>query len=369
MSHIAPFSQHMTRLVAVTLTLGALAAIGHDGRAQGSAAGSSFTTRDVRWDNDGATLVGTAYVPAGAGPFPAVLLIHAAGRSTRKDWPYVNHAELLARHGIVALVYDKRGTGQSTGTFDRFPTLGQLTRDALGGVAVLKSIQETDKARLGIWGRSQGAWIVAIAAAESPDVRFAIPVAGGSARPIEQELFVQSNWLRKGGATPEQLAHVERVSRLVWTYYAAGEDRDAAQLALDTLRASPWFPPLASNVSGFPRSGQLEPPEWVAEHRTTDVRWQAGLLWDPAEVWAKISVPVLGIFGGADEITPTEVSVAALNAAAARGGNRNVTVRVFDGAAHSLCPAFPREKLVDGCAPVPAYDSALVTWIRGLPRD
>jgi dienelactone hydrolase len=351
------------------VALGASSIVVHDSRAQAPAGGSAFTTRDVRWDNDGATLVGTVYVPEGAGPFPAVLLVHAAGRSTRKDWPYVNHAELFARNGIVALVYDKRGTGQSTGTFDRFPNLGELTRDALGGVAVLKSVRAVDTARLGIWGRSQGAWIVAMAAAESRDVRFVIPVAGGSVRPIEQELFVQSNWLRKAGATPEQLAEIERVSRLVWGYYATGEHQADAQAALDGLRASAWFPPLASNVSGYPRSGQLEPPQWVAEHRATDVRWQAGLLWDPANLWAKISVPVLGIFGGADEITPTVASVAALTGAAAGAGNRNVTVKVFDGAAHSLCPAFPRERLVDGCAPVPAYDSLLVAWIRSVPRD
>jgi cephalosporin-C deacetylase-like acetyl esterase len=64
-------------------------------------------------------------------------------------------------------VYDKRGTGPSTGTFDRFRNLGALARDALGGVAVLRSVREVDTTRLGIWGRSQGARIVAMAAAAS----------------------------------------------------------------------------------------------------------------------------------------------------------------------------------------------------------
>src|SRR5689334_21257296 len=65
--------------------------------------------------SDGARIAYTIDFPTGKGPFPAVVLVHGSGRVTRGDL-----AALSARftsHGWAALRYDKRGVGESGGTY------------------------------------------------------------------------------------------------------------------------------------------------------------------------------------------------------------------------------------------------------------
>ena len=69
-------------------------------------------------------LAGTLTVPAGDGPFPAVVLISGSGPSDRDESlpgvalkPFARLAEELAVEGVATLRYDDRGVGKSTGDF------------------------------------------------------------------------------------------------------------------------------------------------------------------------------------------------------------------------------------------------------------
>jgi pimeloyl-ACP methyl ester carboxylesterase len=59
------------------------------------------------------SLAGTFIAPATPGPYPAVVLLHGSGPLTRHSfgpWP-----RFFNSLGMAVLVYDKRGTGASTG--------------------------------------------------------------------------------------------------------------------------------------------------------------------------------------------------------------------------------------------------------------
>jgi dienelactone hydrolase len=355
----------MLLFVAVPAVLGA-SAVKLTAQQDTSSPDRSIRHRELRWERDGAVFFGTLTVPDGNGPFPTVVLLHAAGQSTRKQWPYRDHANFLAERGIAVLAFDKRGTGESTGIYSRLPDFEQLTGDALGAVDAAKRAPEVDTSRLGLWGRSQGAWVVALAASRSSHIKFAVPVVGGAVRPIEQELFVQANWLRKAGLSDDQISEAEKTSTLVWTYYATAKGRDSAQRALDQLRARPWFETARRSISGYPRSGQLETPEWVLQRRDNELRWQAGLFLDPASFWTRTRIPVLALFAESDQITPTPASVDAMTTLKLKDPSRRFDIEVFSGAAHSMCPANPPELLVDGCAPVSEYLPRLAAWIRAV---
>lgn len=58
------------------------------------------------------------------------------------------------------------------------------------------------------------------------------------------------------------------------------------------------------------------------------------LLHNPAEDWARICVPVLAVFGGQDVQVDPEQNKAALQAALAKAGNRDVTAVVLPQANH-----------------------------------
>jgi pimeloyl-ACP methyl ester carboxylesterase len=324
-------------------------------------------TRELSFVSDSVRFSATLHLPSGGGPFPAVVLVHPSGRGTRDQWPLVQHAQSFAKSGIATLVYDKRGTGQSGGTFERFPDLRQLTRDALAAVRALKAVPEIDQGRIGIWGRSQGAGLASVAAADDRAIAFVVFVAGVAVLPIEQELYAQRPWLIRAGATVDQVAILEPLVRTIWTYYATAKDRSGAQEAWATLSALPWFSSVRGAIGGLPRASVIEPEQWVLDHATRELRWQSGLLNDPAVVWSRITVPVLGIFGGEDVVVPGAASAAALlRALQAAGNTRGTTMFIADGA-HSLCPAHPPEKLVDDCEFARGYLEMTASWILAQP--
>jgi dipeptidyl aminopeptidase/acylaminoacyl peptidase len=64
----------------------------------------------------------------------------------------------------------------------------------------------------------------------------------------------------------------------------------------------------------------------------------------PQEWWARVQVPVLLIYGGADQRVPAAESAARIASTLLRAGNGDVTIRIFPGADHTFrMPPGPSE--------------------------
>jgi pimeloyl-ACP methyl ester carboxylesterase len=135
------------------------------------------TTEEVTFTNNEDVLAGTLYLP-GEKPCPAVVLITGSNRGPRG--PLLTRiAEHFVQHGVAALHYDSPGTGKSTGN-----TILQSREDradeAISAIRFLRTQQSIDPNHVGLWGGSEGASIVLLAAATYPqEVSFVIPVSGG----------------------------------------------------------------------------------------------------------------------------------------------------------------------------------------------
>jgi dienelactone hydrolase len=132
--------------------------------------------RETRVGANAATLT----LPPGRGPFPAVVMVHGSGATTREEFQVF--AAYCASLGIAVLADDKRGVGQSTG---RYPgeaatpsTVDVLARDAEAEVRYLAALPQIDRGRIGLLGDSQAGWIIALAAGREPLVHWAIPLVG-----------------------------------------------------------------------------------------------------------------------------------------------------------------------------------------------
>jgi dienelactone hydrolase len=170
--------------------------------------------REVHVGVNAATLT----LPAGQGPFPAVAMVHGSGAHGREEFQvFAAYCTLL---GIAVIADDKRGLGQSTG---RYPgeaatptTVDTLARDAEAEIRFLGALPEVDRARVGLLGDSQAGWIIALAAAREPAVRWAVPLAGPTVSVDESDTW--GNLAGKGvgpraGTTAEMLAQVRAVGR------------------------------------------------------------------------------------------------------------------------------------------------------------
>ena len=128
-----------------------------------------FDEHRIEFHNRGIKLAGSLLLPRSEVPVPAVVFVHGAGRQTRESYREVG--AYFASQGIAALIYDKRGTGQSGGAYESYAPYENLVNDALSAIAFLKQRREIAASQIGIWGLSQGAYISAAAVSRSEDIQ------------------------------------------------------------------------------------------------------------------------------------------------------------------------------------------------------
>jgi hypothetical protein len=132
--------------------------------------------REIRVGASAATLT----LPPGAGPFPAVAMVHGSGPQKRDEFQtFAAYSTLL---GIAVVADDKRGIGQSGGTYPgeraTDATVDVLAKDAQAEVRFLARLPQVDPKRVGLLGDSQAGWIIALAASREAAVRWAVPIVG-----------------------------------------------------------------------------------------------------------------------------------------------------------------------------------------------
>jgi uncharacterized protein len=130
---------------------------------------------------DGTGLTGLLTLPDTSGPHPGIVVLHGSERGTRADFGRQIMSAFMASQGLAVLTYDKRGVGDSGGTYQEAASesnLALLAQDALAGVNYLKGRPEVDSSHIGLIGYSQAGWIIPLAAEQSGDVAFFVNLSG-----------------------------------------------------------------------------------------------------------------------------------------------------------------------------------------------
>jgi hypothetical protein len=255
---------------------------------------SKFDEHRVEFHNQGVKLAGSLLLPKSEGPVPAVVFVHGAGRQTRE--PYRKVGEYFARHGIAALIYDKRGTGQSGGAYESYEPYENLVNDALSAVAFLKTRREIAPSRIGIWGLSQGAYISAVAASRSADIQFLI-VAGADATDGSM-FYYRDNLFRRFGLSGTLRDLAEKLHLVEQDLHRTF--RDGFRLA--SLVPQPYVPP-----------DRYVHPAWSHVHK-----------------------PVLAMWGQLDKKAPVAESIVGFKNSLAQAHNENWTIIILPGINHDL---------------------------------
>jgi uncharacterized protein len=314
-----------------------------------------FREEPVTWSNGDARLAGTLILPAGEGPFPAVVLTQMSSNAPRDA--YRLYAYFFGSHGIAALIYDRRGIGESKGDTEQSGMI-ELAQDVVEAVHALQKMPVIDGKRIGTWGHSQGGWIAPYAAAQSADVAFVISQSGPAVSAAEQEIYRVENNARGAGLTDAEVEAAVQYEQLLMNWVKTGEGRDQILAISRASAAERWarFVELRDSLPEHPSSRSLK-------------FWHL----DPAPELAKVRVPILAIYGSRDSFVPVEKSVSILKQALAKAGNQQATITILPDAAHGLW-ATKRDTFRE-LAASPGFHKdywrTLLTWLKkqNLARD
>jgi predicted alpha/beta-fold hydrolase len=83
----------------------------------GESHAQSLRAEEARFLSNQMELRGVLLLPAGQGPFPALVFLHGSGCSTRDDMRAA--AETFVKRGYAGLLFDKRGCGAFQGDWTR----------------------------------------------------------------------------------------------------------------------------------------------------------------------------------------------------------------------------------------------------------
>lgn len=300
-----------------------------------------YSSEDVTVkSSDGTTLAGTLTLPPTKEPCPAVLLVTGSGPENRDEEifghkPFLVIADYLTRRGIAVLRMDDRGVGKSKGDF-KTATEKDFVDDALAGVEYLKGRKEINRGAIGILGHSEGGIIAPRAAIRSKDVAFIILMEGPGVTG-ERILLTQTALIMKamgiGQATIDK--NLKTNKEIFAVIKAESDDKIAEKKVADLLKKD------------IPGTGALDAEKRKALEARADVQAKATvtqwfrefIAFDPATALKKVKCPVLATGGSLDLQVPADENLAAIAKALKEAGNKDVTIKKFEGLNHLLQPA------------------------------
>ena len=298
-----------------------------------------FEELEITFSSGTTRLAGSLLVPRTGDSLPAVVFLHGSGAEGR--WASRFLATQFVRHGVAALIFDKRGVGGSSGDW-RKAAPEDLAADDSAAVARLLQEPRVDRRRIGIHGHSQGGTLAPLVAVRSTHVAFVIGSAAAGLPPDSTEIYSVLNTVYPTAKTAADSSAVRAyVSELVAVAYHGRSRKKLDRLAAAS-RKSPWF---------------FEPPA------RDNAYWSFSKVfarYEPLRWWAKVRVPVLLVYGAEDQRVPARESATRIADTIRLAGNPDVTVRTFPGADHTFrLPPGPS----GWPSTAPDYLPTLLSWL------
>ena len=300
---------------------------GLEASAKDFAADTGFREQPIEFRNGDVKLAGSLLLPKSEKPLPAVIFVHGAGPQTREQ--YRKQAEYFVSQGIAALIYDKRGTGQSGGVYESYAPYENLVNDALAGVSLLKQRTEIAPSQIGMWGLSQGVSISAAAASRSKDIQFIVAV--GSSVTDGMLFYYRDNLFRRYGLSDTLRDVAEK-----------------AQLAADSLFFNLRDESL---LSTFAARSYTPPDQYVQL------------------AWSRVDQPVLAMWGQLDQHIPVGESILGLKNSLAQANNQKWTMIILPKTNHDLKISETGELHRPSPGYPPGALKTMTDWVHGVIDD
>ena len=327
-----------------------------------------YIEESVVFDNSagGVKLSGTLTLPRSKGAHPAVLLLAGSGPQDR-DGTSFGHFRLLAdyltRNGFAVLRYDKRGIMRSTGDY-KSATSTDFSSDVLAGFRYLRSRTDINPKAIGMIGHSEGAFLAALAASESPEVAFIVMLGGTGIN--HYDLCVLQDCEEIGRSKGLSDADIRIIRNWSERFYAIAKFEKDDAVAGEKMRS--MYGAMTDDEKRIIGSDESK-MGWTLQAKNALSPWfREFIAFDPQPILRKVTCPVLALTGSKDVQCPPKANLKGIEESLKAGGNTRYTVKEIPNLNHlfqSAITGSTDEYGVLGETIAPIVLETTTQWMKG----
>lgn len=273
----------------------------------------------------GNTLYGELFTPAN--PQALVVLVFGSGQDSAVTYNYIQH--LLPMYDIAVFVYDKRGTGKSTGRFT--VDFSELADDALAAVAEARQLLDMPGVPVGLMGESQGGWVAPLAAVRAP-ADFVVVSYGLAIGPLDEDREEVLGELRAKGYDDSVMTKGRELTsitgRIMLSRFTDGLDD------LRKFKAAHADEKWLHEVEGDFTGPLLRSPDDQFTELRAALGFDAILDYDAQAALRRVRVPMLWVVAGKDTEAPSAPTLEFLRTL--QSAPPQLDIAIFPNADHGI---------------------------------
>jgi dienelactone hydrolase len=284
--------------------------------------------RETTFAGEGGTrLAGRLLMPEGAEHVPLVVLVHGAEHDSARTWDFMQRQ--LPAEGVAAFVYDKRGTGDSGGSYTQ--DYDVLADDAVAAMREAKRLAGARANRFGFRGGSQGGWVAPLAATRTK-VDFVVVGYGLAVNALQEDREATILQMQLKGYPPDIIDSALQITDAAAVVVSSDGERGIPEFDAVRMkyRDQPWYKDVYGNFTHVILPYMGDDLRRLAQ----EYKWGTPWHYDSMPVLRELRTPQLWELGDADIDAPMGETFHRLRMLAREGAP--ITIAVFPGGEHGM---------------------------------
>lgn len=257
-----------------------------------------LVVRETTFKSADRELFGKLVLPVSGNPEAVVVWVQGSDADPEtlySHWQYI----LPAVHDIGVFVYDKRGTGRSSGDFSA--NFHLLSDDAAAAVTKARELVSDEATQVGLFGGSQGGWVAPLASLKT-EVDFVIVGYGLAEGVTAEDRDEAIAAVLAAGYGVEVIPSVLEITSATGKIVASGwqEGWEEFSEVREKHEDAPWL----KEIKGGYTEQMLQMPSFLIRILGPMLDKDVSFDYDPVPTLQSIDVPMLWILGGKDTSAP-----------------------------------------------------------------